>query len=45
MVGEIVVTKNVFRIMSALLSAISNYAIHSLSGCCSVYIRKVVEEI
>jgi hypothetical protein len=31
MVGEIVVTKNVFRIMSALLSAKSNYAIHSLS--------------
>jgi hypothetical protein len=25
MVGEIVVTKNVFRIMSALLSAKSNY--------------------
>jgi hypothetical protein len=46
MVGEIVVTKNVvFRIMCALPSAKSDYAIDSLSICCSVYIRKVVEEI
>jgi hypothetical protein len=46
-VGEIVVTKSVmvFRIMCALPSAKSNYAINSLSSCCSVYIRNVVEEI
>jgi hypothetical protein len=44
---EKLLTKNVmvFRIMRALPSTKSDYAIDSLSSCCSVYIRKVVEEI